>query len=51
MVLVSHDTRLIDVVARDIYLCEDQTVKRYDGTIADYKATLKDDLLQRQLLV
>lgn len=40
LVLVSHDFRLIDQVAREIWVCEDQTVKVWKGDIRDYKKKL-----------
>jgi len=40
VVLVSHDFRLIDQVARDIWVCEKKGVKKWDGTIHDYKQKL-----------
>jgi ATP-binding cassette subfamily F protein 2 len=40
MVLVSHDFRLIDQVAKEIWVCEKQTVKIWKGTIREYKAHL-----------
>jgi len=40
VVLVSHDFRLIDQVAKDIWVCEGKTVKRYDGNISSYKKQL-----------
>ena len=40
VVLVSHDFRLIDQVADQIWVCEDKTCKRWDGSIADYKKML-----------
>jgi ATP-binding cassette subfamily F protein 2 len=40
VVLVSHDFRLIDQVAKEIWICEDKTVKRFDGTIHEYKKKL-----------
>jgi len=40
VVVVSHDFRLIDQVAKEIWVCEDKNVKRFDGTIHDYKKTL-----------
>jgi ATP-binding cassette subfamily F protein 2 len=39
-VLVSHDFRLIDQVADTIWVCEDKTVRKFDGTIHDYKKLL-----------
>ena len=40
VVLVSHDFRLIDQVARDIYVCENRTVTRWDKDIREYKIHL-----------
>jgi len=40
LVLVSHDFRLIEQVAKDIWLCEKKTVKPWKGSIRDYKANL-----------
>jgi ATP-binding cassette subfamily F protein 2 len=41
MVLVSHDFRLINQVAQEIWVCENQAVTRWDGDIMDFKAHLK----------
>ncbi|KAI4322305.1 hypothetical protein L6164_022013 [Bauhinia variegata] len=41
MVLVSHDFRLINQVAHEIWVCADQTVTRWEGDIMDFKAHLK----------
>ncbi|GIL89573.1 hypothetical protein Vretimale_1869 [Volvox reticuliferus] len=40
MVLVSHDFRLIDQVAKEIWVCEKKTVTVWKGDIRDYKALL-----------
>ena len=40
VVLVSHDFRLIDQVAKEIWVCEDKGVSRFDGSIHDYKKIL-----------
>lgn len=40
VVLVSHDFRLIDQVAEEIWVCEEQTITKWDGTIHEYKAQL-----------
>ena len=40
VVLVSHDFRLIDQVARDIWVCENKTVRRWDKDIREYKKHL-----------
>lgn len=40
VVLVSHDFRLIDQVANEIWVCDEKTVKRWDGNIHEYKKML-----------
>mmetsp|Transcript_53613 Transcript_53613/g.96179 ORF Transcript_53613/g.96179 Transcript_53613/m.96179 type:complete len:597 (-) Transcript_53613:239-2029(-) len=40
VVLVSHDFRLIDQVAKEIWVCEDKGVKKWDGNIQSYKKLL-----------
>ncbi|CAH2041698.1 unnamed protein product [Thlaspi arvense] len=41
MVLVSHDFRLINQVAHEIWVCENQTVTRWEGDIMDFKEHLR----------
>uniref|UniRef100_A0A1D1Y3F5 ABC transporter F family member 1 n=1 Tax=Anthurium amnicola TaxID=1678845 RepID=A0A1D1Y3F5_9ARAE len=41
LVLVSHDFRLINQVAQEIWVCENQTVTRWEGDIMDFKEHLK----------
>ncbi|KAL2938426.1 ABC transporter F family member 1 [Bienertia sinuspersici] len=41
MVLVSHDFRLINQVAKEIWVCENQTVSRWEGDIIAFKEHLK----------
>ncbi|XP_058209522.1 ABC transporter F family member 1 isoform X2 [Rhododendron vialii] len=41
MVLVSHDFRLINQVAQEIWVCENQTVTRWEGDIMDFKEHLR----------
>jgi ATP-binding cassette subfamily F protein 2 len=45
VVLVSHDFRLIDQVADEIWIAEKQTVTRWEGSIIDYKVALRDAVL------
>lgn len=45
MVLVSHDFRLIDRVADEIWICENQKVTKWDKNIDEYKAMLKKKVL------
>jgi ATP-binding cassette subfamily F protein 2 len=40
VVLVSHDFRLIDAVAKEIWVCENRTVAPWRGNIRDYKKAL-----------
>mmetsp|Transcript_54580 Transcript_54580/g.151425 ORF Transcript_54580/g.151425 Transcript_54580/m.151425 type:complete len:598 (-) Transcript_54580:67-1860(-) len=40
VVLVSHDFRLIDQVAKELWVCENKTVSKFDGTIHEYKKRL-----------
>ncbi len=41
MVLVSHDFRLIDQVANEIWLCDDNKVEKWQGDIRSYKDMMK----------
>lgn len=41
LVLVSHDFRLINQVAQEIWVCENQTVSRWEGGIMEFKKHLK----------
>ncbi|KAA8896762.1 hypothetical protein TRICI_006847 [Trichomonascus ciferrii] len=45
VVVVSHDFRLIDKIAKDIYVCENKTATRWDGTILDYKKHLAKNIV------
>jgi len=44
MVLVSHDFRLINQVAEEIWICEKETVTKWKGNILDYKDHLKKNI-------
>jgi ABC-type Mn2+/Zn2+ transport system ATPase subunit len=41
MVLVSHDMRLISQVAKEIWMCDNRTVAKYQGDIGDFKMQLR----------
>ncbi|KAF2175275.1 hypothetical protein K469DRAFT_702379 [Zopfia rhizophila CBS 207.26] len=41
VVVVSHDFRLLDKIAKDIMVCENKTIRRWDGSIGDYKKHLR----------
>jgi ATP-binding cassette subfamily F protein 2 len=45
VVVVSHDFRLLDKIAKDILVCENRTVRRWDGSITDYKSHLRKKML------
>lgn len=40
-VVVSHDFRLLDKIAKEILVCENKTINRWGGSIADYKNHLR----------
>jgi ATP-binding cassette subfamily F protein 2 len=44
MILVSHDFRLINQVAQEIWVCEKQTITKWKGDILSYKSFLKSKL-------
>eukprot|EP00088_Acartia_fossae_P011444 TRINITY_DN15815_c0_g1_i1.p1 TRINITY_DN15815_c0_g1~~TRINITY_DN15815_c0_g1_i1.p1 ORF type:complete len:300 (+),score=86.32 TRINITY_DN15815_c0_g1_i1:104-901(+) len=46
VVLVSHDFRLIDQVADQIWICEKQTVTKWEGDIISYKDHLKAKVMK-----
>lgn len=49
MVLVSHDFRLINQVAEEIWVCENQTVTKWPGNILDYKEHLKSKIMKEAI--
>lgn len=50
VVLVSHDMRLISVVADELWLCEEQNVRVYRGDIQEYKTQLLSEIYAKHLL-
>jgi ATP-binding cassette subfamily F protein 2 len=46
VVLVSHDFRLIDQVAEEIWICEKETCTKWTGGIVDYKDSLKKKVMK-----
>jgi len=50
LVLVSHDFRLIDQVAESIWVCDQKTVKPWNGNIQTYKAHLKKQVTKKMAL-
>jgi len=49
VVLVSHDFRLIDQVCSTIWVCEDKGVRKYDGSIHDYKKELSKKMAKHKV--
>jgi len=45
VVVVSHDFRLLDKIAKDIMVCENKTVTRWDGSIGAYKNHLRKKMI------
>jgi ATP-binding cassette subfamily F protein 2 len=45
VVLVSHDFRLINQVAKEIWVCEKKTTKKWKGDILSYKESLRQKML------
>jgi len=48
MLLVSHDFRLINQVAKEIWVCENQTITKWKGDILSYKSFLKKKVMKAQ---
>ncbi|KAL1456909.1 hypothetical protein WDU94_001596 [Cyamophila willieti] len=48
LVLVSHDFRLINQVAEEIWICEDGKVTKWEGNILDYKEALRAKVLKEK---
>jgi len=48
VLLVSHDFRLISQVAEEIWVCENQTAKKYEGDIFGYKDVLTKKVKKEQ---
>ncbi len=50
LVLVSHDFRLIDQVAKEIWVCEDKKVTPWTKSIREYKTYLADKMHKAGLI-
>lgn len=46
LLLVSHDFRLISQVAKEIWVCENETASRWEGDILSYKEMLAKKVLE-----
>jgi len=51
MVLVSHDFRLINQVAEEIWICENQVITKWEGGIQAYKHSLKNKVMKSDKLM
>jgi len=47
VVVVSHDFRLLDKIAKEIMVCENKTIRRWEGSIGDYKTYLRKKMVDR----
>ncbi|KAI7778993.1 hypothetical protein LA080_001423 [Diaporthe eres] len=45
VIVVSHDFRLLDKIAKQILVCENKTIKPWDGSIGQYKNYLRKKML------
>merc|ERR1711939_306456 len=45
VVVVSHDFRLLDKIAKDIMVCENQTIRKWPGSIGEYKNHLRKKMM------
>ncbi|KAL2759147.1 hypothetical protein ACRALDRAFT_2100705 [Sodiomyces alcalophilus JCM 7366] len=45
VIVVSHDFRLLDKIAKQILVCENRTIKPWDGSIAEYKNYLRKKMI------
>lgn len=45
VVVVSHDFRLLDKIAKQILVCENRTIRQWDGTISEYKNYLRKKMI------
>jgi len=46
VIVVSHDARLIDAICQEIWIIGDQTVKKFEGDIYDYRQTIVETLTE-----
>ncbi|KAI9805183.1 MAG: ABC transporter ATP-binding protein arb1 [Sarcosagium campestre] len=47
VVVVSHDFRLLDKIAKDIMVCEHKSIHRWDGSIGEYKNHLRKNMITK----
>ncbi|KAL5606865.1 hypothetical protein BROUX41_003242 [Berkeleyomyces rouxiae] len=47
VVVVSHDFRLLDKIANQILVCDNRTIKPWEGTISEYKNYLRKRMIDK----
>ncbi|EPE10513.1 atp-binding cassette sub-family f member 2 [Ophiostoma piceae UAMH 11346] len=45
VVVVSHDFRLLDKIAKQILVCENRSIRQWDGSISEYKNYLRKKMI------
>ncbi|KAL1898164.1 ABC transporter ATP-binding protein arb1 [Sporothrix stenoceras] len=45
VIVVSHDFRLLDKIAKQILVCENRTIRTWDGSISEYKNYLRKKMI------
>lgn len=50
LVLVSHDFRLIDQVAKELWVCDEKTITKWGGDIRSYKQHLVKGMIKRGII-
>ncbi|CAK7202046.1 ABC transporter ATP-binding protein arb1 [Sporothrix eucalyptigena] len=45
VIVVSHDFRLLDKIAKQILVCENRSIRTWDGTISEYKNYLRKKMI------
>ncbi|EON98755.1 putative atp-binding cassette sub-family f member 2 protein [Phaeoacremonium minimum UCRPA7] len=45
VIVVSHDFRLLDKIAKQILVCENKTIRPWDGSIGEYKNYLRKKMI------
>ncbi|KAH8664589.1 putative ABC transporter protein [Xylariales sp. PMI_506] len=45
VIVVSHDFRLLDKIAKEILVCENKSIRPWDGSIGDYKNYLRKKMI------
>eukprot|EP00020_Sapocribrum_chincoteaguense_P004926 CAMPEP_0170740634 /NCGR_PEP_ID=MMETSP0437-20130122/5786_1 /TAXON_ID=0 /ORGANISM="Sexangularia sp." /LENGTH=623 /DNA_ID=CAMNT_0011079143 /DNA_START=65 /DNA_END=1936 /DNA_ORIENTATION=- len=47
IVVVSHDFNFLSKVAKEIWICENETITKWQGTILEYKEKVRKDILRQ----